>query len=130
MHLEVFARNRVVLVGTGIGTRPPRRTVTGRVVAARCYGAAVTLDPTGLVLVRPGAHLSVGDVFRSWGQPLTGARLAGFHAPPGSRTRVFVDGRRRRGMPGGVPLRRHAEIVLELAPFVAPHPSYRFGPGT
>ncbi len=129
-HVEVFAQNRVVLLAAGIGTLLPRRTFAGHITGARCYGALVTLDPTGLVLVRAGAKLDVADLFRSWGQPLSRTRLASFTAPAGSQVAMFVDGRTWHGAPGDVPLSRHSEIVLEVGPHVPPHASYRFPPGT
>jgi len=43
---------------------------------------------------------------------------------------VFVDGKRWRATPGAVPLSPHAVIVLEVGPYVPPHVSYRFPPGT
>jgi hypothetical protein len=127
-HVEVFAENHVVLVAPGIGTRPPRAMSAGRIVGARCYGALVTLDPTGVVLVRAGLPLTVADLFRSWGKPLGKARLAGFEAPRGTQVTVFVDGRAWRGAPGSVPLTAHAEIVLEAGPHVPPHRVYTFPP--
>jgi hypothetical protein len=130
VHLELFAANRVVIIPAGIGTLAPRTYSAGRISSARCYGDLVTLDPTGLVLVRPGRRLTVGSLFRSWGQPLSPTRLASFPAPAGTQVAVFVDGRRQEGSPGGVPLARHAEIVLEVGPHVPPHPSYTFPPGT
>ena len=57
VHVELFAANRVVLVPAGIGTRPPRGFSAGRISGAGCYGDLVTLEPTGVVLVRPGARL-------------------------------------------------------------------------
>jgi hypothetical protein len=130
VHVEVFAANRVVLLPAGIGVRSPRTSVTGRITGASCYGALVTLDPTGLVLVRPGAGLTVAALFRAWGQPLNATRLASFHAAGGTRVNVFVDGRPWMGEPGAVPLTRHAEIVLEVGPHVPPHSSYAFPPGS
>lgn len=127
VHVELFAANRVVLVAQGIGTRPPRTFSAGRISGARCFGDLVTTDPTGLVLVRPGARLTLADLFRSWGQPLTSRRLASFDGPNVS---VFVDGRPWSGGPETVPLARHSEIVLEVGPFVPPHKSYTFPPGT
>jgi hypothetical protein len=127
VHVELFAANRVVLVGTGIGTRGPRRLSGGRIVAARCYGALVTLEPTGVILVRPRAHLTVGDLFRSWGQPLTSRRTAGF--PSRSPVTAYVDGHRHPGPASRIPLTRHAEIVLEVGPHVPPHALYHFPPG-
>jgi hypothetical protein len=130
VHLEVFAANRVVIVPAGIGTRPPRRLSSGRISSAGCYGSLVTLEPTGVVLVRPGPSLSVGAVFRSWGRLLSDTRVAGFRAAPGQAIRAFVGGRRWTGPPSRIPLKAHAEIVLEVGPYVPPHHSYTFPPGT
>ena len=130
VHVELFAANRVVIVPGSIGTRPPRRFASGRLSRARCYGDLVTIDPTGLVLVRPGLRLKLSDLFRAWGEPLSRTRLASFTAPRGTRVVAFVEGRRWRGSPASVPLRRHSEIVLEIGPHVSPHGSYAFPPGT
>ncbi|HEY1512082.1 MAG TPA: hypothetical protein VGF93_23960 [Solirubrobacteraceae bacterium] len=129
-HVELFAANRVVLIAAGIGTRPPLRHSAGRITAARCYGGLVTLEPTGVVLVRRRARLTLADLFRSWGQPLSGRRLASFAAVSGRSVEVFVDGRLRHGAPGAVPLSPHSEIVLEVGPHVPPHSSYTFPPGS
>jgi hypothetical protein len=130
VHVEVFAANRVLLLPAGIGTSPPRTFLDGRVTAARCYGAVVSVDPTGVVLVRPGARLTLGTLFSSWGEPLSRTRLASFSAAAGSEVAVFVNGTSWPGAPAAVPLTRHAEIVLEVGPHVPPHPSYAFLPGT
>jgi hypothetical protein len=129
VHVELFAANRVVLVAAGIGTRAPRTFSAGRISSAACYGDLVTLEPTGVVLVRPGARLELSALFRAWGQPLSRRRLAGFGAPPGTEVTAFVNGRRWPGSPASVPLARHWEIVLEVGPYVPPHPSYTFPPG-
>jgi hypothetical protein len=129
-HIELFAENRVVIVPAGIGTLPPRKTLSGRITSARCYGELATLEPTGLALVRAGSRPTVADLFRAWGQPLSPVRLGPFAAPRGTRVRVFVDGRPWRATPGAVPLTAHAVIVLEVGPYVPPHVSYRFPPGT
>jgi hypothetical protein len=128
--VEVFAADRVLLLPAGIGTRPPRDLLDGRVARAACYGQLVTLDPTGVVLVRPGARLTLGSLFRSWGQALSSTSLASFSAPAGTPVTVFVNGRAWDGIPASVPLTRHAEIVLEIGPHVPPHQSYTFPPGT
>jgi hypothetical protein len=129
-HVELFAANRVVLVAEGIGTRPPLAHSAGRISSAGCYGALVTIDPTGLILVRPGKPLTLADLFRSWGQPLSPHRLVSFSTARGDRLSVFVDGRRWPGSPLAVPLLRHTEIVLEVGPYVPPHASYTFPSGT
>jgi hypothetical protein len=129
-HVELFAANRVVLIAAGIGTRPPVSYSAGRIAKARCYGDLVTLEPTGVVLVRRGSRLTLSDLFRSWGQPVSERRLASFSAGAGRRVRVYVDGRPRRGAPGAVPLSAHSEIVLEVGPHVPPHSAYTFPPGS
>ncbi len=124
-HVELFARDRVVLVADGIGVRGPVARSGGRITGARCYGDLATLEPTGVVLVRPQVPATLADLFRAWGQTLTGHRLLSF----GGRVRVYVDGRPRPGPPGTVALRRHAEIVVEVGPHVPPHRAYHFPPG-
>jgi hypothetical protein len=122
-HIELFGNNRVVLLAAGIGTRPPRTSVDGQITAAACFGSLVTLDPTGTVYTRPGADLTVGDLFRSWGQPLSATQLASFHGGP---VRVYVNGVRRAGNPATTPLSAAVEIVLEIGPRVPPHDSFTF----
>lgn len=129
-HVEVFAANRVVLIAAGIGTRAPLTYAEGRISGADCYGDLVTLDPTGLVLVRPGLRPSLSELFRAWGQRLMPHRLASFPAPRRTPVEVFVNGHRWRGSPATVPLARHSEIVAEVGPYVPPHASYTFPPGT
>jgi hypothetical protein len=97
----------------------------GRITGARCYGDLATVEPTGVVLVRPGSRLTMADLFRAWGRPLGARRMLSFRGP----VSVFVNGRKRPGPPGPVPLTRHAEIVLEVGPHVPPHPAYHFPPG-
>ena len=126
VHVELFGAGKVILVAAGIGTRPPRKRVAGRIVRARCFGALVTRDPTGVLLVRPGARLTLADLFGSWGRPLGRRRLLSF---PGDVT-AYVGGRRWRGAVGAIPLRRHAEIVVEVGPHVPPHRVFRFPPGS
>lgn len=130
VHVEVFAANRVLLIPAGIGTRPPGSFSARRISTAHCDGELVTLDPTGVVLVRPGSHPVLADLFRAWSEPLSTRRLASFSASSGARVEVFVNGRRWRGDPGAVTLAPHSEIVLEVGPYVPPHRSYTFPPGS
>jgi hypothetical protein len=126
VHVELFAANRVVLVAAGIGLRGPVTRSAGRITGGRCYGDLVTVEPTGVVLIRPGARLTLAALFRAWGRALGPRRLLSFRGP----VSVFVDGHERTGPPGSVPLTRHAEIVLEVGPHVPPHPAYNFPPGS
>jgi hypothetical protein len=132
-HVELFAHRRVVLVPAGIGMAPPLAASGAYVRAARCSYPVRTREPTGLLELHRGAartrSLTLGDLFRVWGQPLSSTRLAGFHAPRGERVVAYLDGRRWSADPRAVPLRRHAVIVLEVAGFVPPHTTYRFPSG-
>jgi hypothetical protein len=128
VHLEVFAANRVVIVPAGIGVRSPRGSPSARIVGARCYGALVTLEPTGVVLVRSGVAATLSEVFHAWGQALSSRRVASFSSRAQGEVKVFVGGRLWPGSPGGVPLTPQAEIVVEIGTYVPPHSFYRFPP--
>jgi hypothetical protein len=125
VHLELFASRLVVIVPPGIGVAPPRVRRGAYVVAGRCSYPARTVEPTGVIQVERGAHLTLGDFFALWGQPLGHDRLLGFRGP----FRVFVAGKAWHGSPAEIPLTRHAEITLELNGFVPPRLGYRFRPG-
>lgn len=113
VHVELFARRRVVIVPPGIGVGPHG-----------CAYPLRTASPTGVVHVsRRG--LTLGDLFRVWGRRLGRSSLLSFRG----RVSTFVDGRRRLGEPGAVPLTKHLQIVLEVGGYVAPHPSYLFPKG-
>jgi hypothetical protein len=124
VHLELFAARRVVLIPPGIGIAPPRTRRGAYVSRGRCSYPLRTREPTGVIEVA-APRLTLGHVFAVWGQPLSRTRMAGF----GGRVRPYVDGRRWRGAPGRIQLRRHAQIVLEVGGYVPPHRTYRFPPG-
>lgn len=110
-HVEVFANRRVVVLPQGIGAGP------------NCRYAASTNAPTGVI--RLTHTVTLGDLFRIWGQPLSRSRLLSFRGT----TRAFVNGRRWLGDPRRIRLTRHAQVVLEIGGYVAPHPSYLFPKG-
>jgi hypothetical protein len=122
--VEVFARGRVLLLPPGIGVARPRRAVGAAIRGGRCAYPVRTADPTGVVRFRPGRGLALRDLFAVWGQPLARHRLCGFR--PAAPVRVYVGGRPVAGPPGAVRLGRHAEIVVEIGPYVPPHRSYLF----
>jgi hypothetical protein len=116
VHVELFAAGRVVIVPAGIGVAPPWRRDGAYVRSGRCSYAARTREPTGVIEVgRPG--LTIGDFFALWGQRL------------GRYRRGYVDGRRWRGQLAAIPLRRYAEIVLQVGPYIRPHTSFLFRKG-
>lgn len=119
LHLELFRRGRIVVIPAGLGIAPPRRRDGAYVTGGRCRFPLFTEEPTGLVgVARPG--LTLRDLFAVWGRPLR-------------EVTVHVDGRRWTGDPGAVPLRRHAQVVVQEttppAPPVPVNSDYRFPPG-
>jgi hypothetical protein len=126
VHVELFAARRVVLVAPGIGIAPPRTRDGAYVRGGRCTYPLRTREPTGVVEVEAGGRTKrLGDLFAVWGQPLSRKRMAGFKGP----VRAYVGGRRWRRDPRTIALTRHAQIVLEVGGYVAPHAVYRFPPG-
>jgi hypothetical protein len=129
VHLELFARGRVVIVPAGIGVAPPWSRPRPHVVSGACAYAARTTTPTGVIEVRSGRELTLRDFFVVWGQPLGDRRLAGFRARPEQHVRAYVAGSRWHGAAGAIPLHRHAEIVLELGTYIPPHSTFLFTRG-
>jgi hypothetical protein len=111
-HVEVFAARRVAIVPAGIGR------------GSGCWAAVSTNAPTGVV--RLTRTVTLGELFRVWGQPLGAHRLLSFRG----RVEAYVGGHRIAGDPRAIRLTRHAQVVLEVGGHVAPHPSYVFPKGT
>ena len=121
-HIEVIAGGRVALVPAGIGIAPPQARRGAYVTGGRCEYPLRMHEPTGLIEVASDRPVTVGDLFRVWGQPLTRHRLAGFVGD----VSAFVGPHRRRGDPRSIPLRRHSAVTLEVGPMIAPRPRYVF----
>jgi hypothetical protein len=126
VHLELFAKRHVVQVPAGIGIAPPWVKEGAYVRSGRCWYPLHTVEPTGVIEVQAGPPPTLGELFDLWGYPLSERRLLSFRA---KGVRAFVGGRPWRGDPRSIPLRPHAQIVLEVGGFVPPHPAYRFPPG-
>ena len=125
-HLELFARGKVVIVAPGIGVAPPRERTGAYVTGGRCTYPLRTREPTGVIEVaRTPRPLTLGHLFAIWGQPLSENRLAGFRG----RVIAHVGGRRWNRDPRTIPLTRHAQIVLQVGPYIRPHSRYGFPPG-
>jgi hypothetical protein len=129
-HLEVFAHQHVVAIPAGIGIASPRaRTVDASVLAGRCYYPATTTDPTGVIEVRRGARVTLGELFDIWGEPLGRRAVARFRAATTAPVVAYVNGRRWSANPRAIALLRHELVVLEVASHVPPHRVYVFRRG-
>jgi hypothetical protein len=129
VHLELFARGRVVVVPAGIAVAPPWRSVRPHVLEGACSYAARTRTSIGVIEVASGSRITLGEFFDLWGQPLAPRRLVGFRTMPRQPVRAYVDGVKWRGALRSIRLRRHSAIALELGRYVPPHPSFRFEVG-
>jgi hypothetical protein len=127
VHVELFAHRLVIPVTAGIGVAPPVRRSGAYVLAGGCTYPLHTIDPTGVIRIDRGLRSTptLATLFRIWGQPLSGDRMLSFSG----RVLAFVGGRPWRSSPQSIPLRRHAEIVLEIDGALLPHARYEFPPG-
>jgi hypothetical protein len=121
-HVELFADKRVLLLPAGIGMAAPLRRHGAYVTGARCSYAVRTTDPTGVVEFVAAKRPTLATLFAVWGQPLAADRLAGFRGS----VSAWVGGHRWHGSVASIPLRRHAEIVLELGGYIPPHTFFLF----
>jgi hypothetical protein len=129
VHLELYANRRVMIVPAGIGVAPPLVRDGATVESGRCSYPVRTRQPTGVLEVASGSRLTLGDLFAVWGRPLSRTRLAGYRARRGERIHAWVGGCPWTGSPRRIPLRRHAQIVLEGGGYVPPHASFLFPRG-
>jgi hypothetical protein len=114
VHIELFARRRVVIV-------PPRVGVA----RSGCSYPLRTKTPTGVVEVLARGRFTLGELFGVWGRRFDATHLLSFRG----RVSLFVGGKRRTGDPRRLVLTPHAQIVIEVGGYVAPHPSYLFPRG-
>jgi hypothetical protein len=113
-HVEVFVNRRVVIIPSGIGR------------GSRCDYPIRTRSPIGVLDVARGRTLTIADLFRLWGQALTGHRIASFHSR--LPVRAYVAGKLVRGDAGAVRLTPSSQIVVELGAYVPPHRTFLFPP--
>jgi len=125
VHLELFVDGWVVLVPSGIGIRRPWVGTVPYVRSGACEQPIVTREPTGVVEVR-GDGRTLGDLFAGGSGVAPGELAARYR---GAVT-AHVDGRPWDGDPRAIPLRRHAQIVLQIGrPKIRPHQVYGFPRG-
>jgi hypothetical protein len=126
-HVEVIADGRVAIMPSGIGIAPPQVRHGAYVFGGPCEYDLRTHEPTGLIEVAAERPVTVGDLFRVWGQLLSSTRLLSFAAEPGRRVVAFVGTRRWPDAdPRSIPLQRHTTVTLEVGRLVAPRSTYAF----
>lgn len=129
LTLYVNGKPRSVPLGVGIGMpRAITKSPEGSFVSdGRCFSFLHTHARDGVIHIEaPGKVLfKLGQFFDVWGQRLDRRHLGS----SSGRVVAYVDGNRYRGDPRAIPLRRHAQIQLELGqPLVGPA-TIQFPPG-
>jgi hypothetical protein len=114
VHVELFAKRRVMILPAGVG-----------VAKSGCHYPLSTATPTGVVAVRRAGSWTLGDLFAVWGRTLTGSRLLSFRGD----VAAYVGGQRVGGDPRRIRLTPHAQIVIEVGGYIAPHATYLFPKG-
>ena len=111
VHLELFARNRAIVIPTNIGVR------------RGCRYLLRTLTPTGVIEI-DGRTPTLGRFFGVWRMPLARRRMLAFRGD----VRAYVGGRRWTGDVRSIRLTDRRQIVLEIGPYVPPHRFFLFPP--
>jgi hypothetical protein len=111
VHLELFARRRVVVIPARIG------------VGASCRYPLRTLTPTGVVELDRGGQ-TLGDFFAVWRMSVSRRWLLTFRGD----VTAYVRGEPWEGDMRAVPLTDRAQIVLEVGGYIRPHRFYLFPP--
>ena len=113
VHLELFARNRAIVIPARIGVR------------RGCRYALRTLTPTGVIEIDGrGPTPTLGRFFDVWRMPLAKQRLLTFRGD----VRAYVGGRRWTGEVRSIRLTDRRQIVLEVGPYIPPHRFFLFPP--
>ena len=122
-RLSIFVAGRSRSVPLGVGVGPPHRitkTPRGRFVSGgSCFSLLHTHAGDGIIHIEAPRRIAftLGQFFDLWEQRLDSRHL-GSHR---GFVVAYVNGQRYRGNPRAIPLKRHAQIQLEVGqPIVAP----------
>ena len=122
-RLTLFVRGKPRAVPLGVGIGPPvtiTKSDRGEFASGgACFAFLHTHAADGIIHIEsPGpVDFRLGQFFDVWRQRLDSRHL-GSNA---GRVTAFVNGRRYRGDPRGIVLRKHAQIQLEIGqPLVSP----------
>jgi hypothetical protein len=122
-HVAIFVNGKPRSVPLGIGIGAPVRitkTANGPFASGgSCFSFLHTHAADGIIHIEaPGkVEFRLGQFFDVWQQRLDRRHVGRARG----RVVAYVDGRRYRGDPRRIPLRRHAQIQLEVGqPLVAP----------
>jgi hypothetical protein len=126
-HLEIIANDAPVTVPAGVGFVIEQGKATGITVLH-------THDPSGIIHIESAVNkpYSLGQFFTEWGVALSSSQVGGFKVDATHVLQAYVNGRRLKGDPATIRLKRHLEIALWYGPpGTTPNvpKSYRFPAG-
>jgi hypothetical protein len=121
-RVTLFVKGRPRAVPLGVGIAPPLKIAKNRggpfVSGGSCFSFLHTHASDGIVHIEaPGpVPFKLGQFFDVWQQRLDERHLGRFSG----RVVAYVNGRRYRGDPRAIPLRKHAQVQLQVGqPFVS-----------
>ncbi len=130
-HLTVFVDGKARLIPYGIGIGPPLRgqnTKAGAFVSqGTCFSWLHTHVADGIIHIESPVQktYTLGEFFDIWGQPLSANQVG----PARGKVTAIVNGSVYTGDPRQIPLRKHAQIQLEVGtPLIAPVSIKFYGP--
>jgi hypothetical protein len=130
-HLKIYVNGKPRSVPPGVGIGCPVRitkTANGPFASGgSCFSSLHTHAADGVIHIEAPAKVqfTLGQFFDVWRQRLDRDNLG----PIRGRVVAYVNGRRYRGDPRAIPLRRHAQIQLEVGRPGVPSAPIGFPPG-
>jgi hypothetical protein len=121
-HLTIFVNGtpRQVPAGIGIPGARAQNTPQGPFIGSgKCFYWLHTHAADGIIHTESPVHraFTLGDFFDEWGQPLGPGQVG----PAKGHVTAIYNGKLYQGNPRDIPLRKHAQIQLEVGtPLVAP----------
>jgi hypothetical protein len=122
-HLTLFINGKSRKVPLGVGIGAPVRTTKSAggpfASGGSCFSFLHTHAADGVIHIEAPARVTfkLGQFFDVWQQRLDRRHLG----QASGRVVAYVNGKRWRGDPRAIPLRKHAQIQLQVGqPFVAP----------
>jgi hypothetical protein len=115
-RLSLYVNGKLRSVPLGIGIAPPRDITENRggpfVSGGGCFSFLHTHASDGIIHIEAPVEtgFSLGQFFGVWEQRLDPTHLGRYEG----RVVAYVNGRRYRGDPRGIRLRRHAQIQLQV----------------
>lgn len=132
VHLAIFVHGQPRSVPPGVGMEPPVQTQDTRqgkfAVTAKCFYWLHTHAQDGVIHIESPVDITftLGSFFALWHQSLSSNQIG----PYSGSVVATVDGARWSGDPSTIPLKQHAQIVLNLGrPVVKPPPISWAGTG-